>query len=327
MAKDPAFLFYPGDYLRDTQCLSEAVQVAYDRIMCEHMRHSLITKKQFDFFTKKLRVEEKEELLMVLTETNDGYQITWVVESIEKRKAFTESRRQSRLKSDEDKVRIYIVRDNVRSTYKIGSSVNPIRRYNELANQKNPAIMGDEAGERDITLIWYSDIVKRSEEKSIHNQFISKKIYGEWFNLTDYDINLITKKLNGTYVNRTENEIENEIESVIGKENKKPKPKIQIEYPFSSNQFLEVWAHWKDYKKNEHKFNYKTPQSEQASLNELAGLATDEQTAIKIIHQSMAKGWKGFFELKTNTNGKQPTGGNVSNLDIARKIAEHYSKT
>lgn len=210
MAKDPAFLFYPGDYLRDTQCLSEPVQVAYDRIMCEHMRYSLISKKQFDFFTKKLSQSEKEELLMVLTETSEGYQITWVVESIEKRKAFTESRRKSRLKSDEDNVRIYIVRDNVRSTYKIGSSVNPLRRYNELSNQKNPAIMGDEAGERDLTLIWYSDPVQRSEEKRLHNQFINKNIYGEWFNLTEEDINLITKKINGTYVQRTEDEIENE---------------------------------------------------------------------------------------------------------------------
>lgn len=200
----------PGDYLRDTQCLSEGSQVAYDRIMCEHIRSSIISKKQFNFFTKRLNESEKEELFMVLTATEEGYYISWVADSIKKRKAFTESRRKSRLKSDEDNVRIYIVRDNVRSTYKIGSSVNPIRRYNELANQKNPAIMGDEAGERNLTLVWYSDPVKRSEEKVLHNQFINKNIYGEWFNLTEEDINQITKKLNGTYVQRTENEIENE---------------------------------------------------------------------------------------------------------------------
>ena len=29
MAKDPAFLFYPGDYLRDTQCLSSNAQASY----------------------------------------------------------------------------------------------------------------------------------------------------------------------------------------------------------------------------------------------------------------------------------------------------------
>ena len=65
--KDFAFMFYPGDYLRDTQCLSERVQVAYDRIMCEHMRNICISQQQLKFFTKKLTDEEMEDLLMVLT--------------------------------------------------------------------------------------------------------------------------------------------------------------------------------------------------------------------------------------------------------------------
>lgn len=98
MAKDPAFLFYPGDYLRDTQCLSEKVQVAYDRIMCEHMRNICISQAQLNFFTKKLNSDEKEELLMVLTQVEGGYKIDWVVESINKRKAYSESRSKNRSK-------------------------------------------------------------------------------------------------------------------------------------------------------------------------------------------------------------------------------------
>jgi hypothetical protein len=96
MANDPAFLFYPGDYLRDTQILSEKSQVAYDRIMCEHMRNICITQQQLKFLTKKLNEEENEELMSVLTQKNGCYQITWVVESISKRKAYSESRRQNR---------------------------------------------------------------------------------------------------------------------------------------------------------------------------------------------------------------------------------------
>lgn len=99
MAKDPAFLFYPGDYLRDTQNLSEKSQVAYDRIMCEHMRNICIRHSQLKFFTKRLSPDEIEELLMVLTETDEGYQITWVAESIEKRRAYSESRRKNRTKN------------------------------------------------------------------------------------------------------------------------------------------------------------------------------------------------------------------------------------
>jgi hypothetical protein len=97
MAKDPAFLFYPGDYLRDTQCLSEKTQVAYDRIMCEHMRNICISQQQLNFFTKKLNEDEKTELLMTLKKVNGGFQIEWVAESICKRKDYSESRRKNKL--------------------------------------------------------------------------------------------------------------------------------------------------------------------------------------------------------------------------------------
>lgn len=96
MSKDPAFLFYPGDYLRDTQCLNPNCQVAYDRIMCEHMRNICITQQQLKFFTKRLNEEELEELLMVLSEKDGKYQIAWVAESIEKRRKYSESRRNNR---------------------------------------------------------------------------------------------------------------------------------------------------------------------------------------------------------------------------------------
>ncbi len=98
MAKDTrfCFTFYPGDYLRDTQCLSEGAQVAYDRIMCEHMRNICVSQQQLKFFTKKLSEDEKEELLTVLTKSDDGYMISWVVDSIVKKQAYSESRAENR---------------------------------------------------------------------------------------------------------------------------------------------------------------------------------------------------------------------------------------
>ena len=96
MAKDPAFLFYPGDYLRDTQCLSPAAQVAYDRIMCEHMRNICISHAQLKFFTKRLTDDEREEVMAVLKEVDGCFQIEWVAESICKRKDYSESRRKNR---------------------------------------------------------------------------------------------------------------------------------------------------------------------------------------------------------------------------------------
>lgn len=96
MAKDPAFLFYPGDYLRDTQCLSEKSQVAYDRIMCEHMRNICITQEQLNFFIKRLSEDEKSEVLFLLVKVKGGYQIEWVAESICKRMSYSESRRKNK---------------------------------------------------------------------------------------------------------------------------------------------------------------------------------------------------------------------------------------
>ena len=108
MGKDPAFLFYPGDYFRDTQCLSEKSQVAYDRIMCEHMRsaedayekHMPITRDSIKiakhvhkFLTKGLNEEELEQLSNVIVKLLDGFQIEWVVTSIINRISYRESRK------------------------------------------------------------------------------------------------------------------------------------------------------------------------------------------------------------------------------------------
>lgn len=97
MAKDPAFLFYPGDYLQDTQGMSERSQVAYDRIICKHMLNIPITKEQLNHFTKRLDELEKSEVMSVLTKFEGGYIIEWVAESINKRKAFSRSRAENRI--------------------------------------------------------------------------------------------------------------------------------------------------------------------------------------------------------------------------------------
>jgi len=126
MAKDPAFLFYPGDYLRDTQCLSEKAQVAYDRILCEHMRNICITQDKLNFFTKRLNDDEKNELLHVLTKCDGGYQIEWVTDSIAKRQSYSESRRKNRLKKNDKK------EDNISKTY-----VSHMENENEIITNSN----------------------------------------------------------------------------------------------------------------------------------------------------------------------------------------------
>jgi hypothetical protein len=89
-----------------------------------------------------------------------------------------------------------------------------------------------------------------------------------------------------------------------GKEGKgNAPPVVEIIYPFDDD-FKNHWEQWKDYKRVEHKFQYKSPQSEQASLSDLVRKSGGQKsTAIAVINQSVANGWKGFFELKNQSNG------------------------
>ena len=81
--------------------------------------------------------------------------------------------------------------------------------------------------------------------------------------------------------------------------------KREIIFPFTSNEFINIWNLWKEYKHTEHKFRYKSEISEQSSLKKLSGLAKgNENTAIQILEDAMANGYKGFFELKNNNNGR-----------------------
>lgn len=102
------------------------------------------------------------------------------------------------------------------------------------------------------------------------------------------------------------------------KENDGPPPKI-VALPFDE-QFAPEWKKWKDYKLSEFKFCYKSVESETAAISELVNLSKQNQeTAIAIIQQSMAKGWKGFFELK---NSNQNNGSNNNQNGTARSGTE-----
>lgn len=300
MAKDPAFLFYPGDWLMGTMGMTFYEKGAYMELLVYQFNR--------DAFKENIAINmigaDAWEVLkdkFILDESGKFYNKR-LREEKEKRKAYTESRRKARTKKDTDEVRLYVVRDNVRLTYKIGTSVNPLRRYNELCNQKSPAIMETEnAVERDLTLIWYSDPIERKVESVVHEHLSSKRIKGEWFNLTKKDINYLTKTYGGKLrtLERTENENENEDRDISKDKDS------DIVYPYESENFKKMWGQWMEYKRTEFNFKFKSQQSQQAALTKLANLANNEDDAIKIIMQSMAEGWKGLFKIKTNGKTKE----------------------
>ena len=90
------------------------------------------------------------------------------------------------------------------------------------------------------------------------------------------------------------------------------KKKIEIVFPFTGELFVAMWQNWKDYKKSDHKFTYKSAISEQAALKQLSKMADgDEQRAIEIIEYSISQGYKGLFENTKNAthiknNRKEP---------------------
>lgn len=114
-----------------------------------------------------------------------------------------------------------------------------------------------------------------------------------------------------------------------GEKEKKSAPKkekeLQINNPFDE-QFLEVWARWKKYKSQQHRFTYKSELSENAALAKLFELSNgSRELAGKIIDQSISQGWSGLFELKHNQQQqhKQPKRDKVEEaMSVMEKVAK-----
>lgn len=74
---------------------------------------------------------------------------------------------------------VYIMKDNHTGHYKIGRSDSPTKREATLLSQKSS-----------IELIFHTKAVARFE-RSLHNLFEEKRVRGEWFELDEFDIQLI----------------------------------------------------------------------------------------------------------------------------------------
>lgn len=92
---------------------------------------------------------------------------------------------------------------------------------------------------------------------------------------------------------------------------------IKVELPWDDPRFTEVWKLWKDFKKQQFNFAYKAI-GEQGALKDLADLSHgDMGVAIQIIYQSIKKGWKGFFAIRS-IPGNEPVGNR--NMDYKQQL-------
>ena len=140
-------------------------------------------------------------------------------------------------------------------------------------------------------------LTKLEEEGAIISGNFNGKRYDrtKWFTLS----NAITE-LGDIHLTKTVNAI-TEIVEPIPKYNQVTTQDTtkKVIFPFEGGLFAEAWVLWKQYKKEEKNFRFKSPISEQASLIDLQKISNNnEQEAIAIIHTAISKGWAGLHADK-----------------------------
>ena len=101
----------------------------------------------------------------------------------------------------------------------------------------------------------------------------------------------------------------------------------EVVLPFQTESFETAWNEWKEYKRTDHRFTYKTAQSEQRALIKLQNTHGTETEAIDAIHTAIANGWKGLVFGKS-TNGR-PNARRAANLesDLNREKLAEFART
>lgn len=224
MAKDPAFLFYPGDWQGGTMYFDHQTKGAYIDLMILQFNVGKFTEAQakqvlsicFDVAWPLLKQKFQTDGVLFW---NDR-----LCSEIEKRKKFTES-----------------------------------RRNNGLAVKK---------------------MTKTDEAYAYH---MHKHMEDE---------------------NRNRNIEDNTVKIKKGQPKKNEVVFPDADNPDMNDSWIDVWGQWTDYKKSQHKETYKTTKTEQVALNNLVALSEGSPAeAEKIVQQSIANLWKGFFKLKNSLNG------------------------
>lgn len=73
----------------------------------------------------------------------------------------------------------------------------------------------------------------------------------------------------------------------------------------SAELISETWERWKKYKKQQHRFKYKSEDSELTAFKKLSEYSkNNSEAAAKIVEQSISNGWAGLFELKEKETNK-----------------------
>lgn len=108
-----------------------------------------------------------------------------------------------------------------------------------------------------------------------------------------------------------------------GKQKKKDPVQVFKSIPEwkDEDQVITAWEQWKEYRRLEDGFRYKSDTSEASALKKLHKFSQgDPETALRILDQSISNGWKGLFELKTSSTGSKT--GKVSLMSHYQSMTE-----
>lgn len=104
MAKDPAFLFYYGDALKDIMLMTLQQKGYYLTIICSsHVNMCLSYDELMIIMQGSNELDLKVIMSKIESDEQENYFIPWVKEAQEKRAKYSESRRNNRKKGLEDK--------------------------------------------------------------------------------------------------------------------------------------------------------------------------------------------------------------------------------
>ena len=96
-------------------------------------------------------------------------------------------------------------------------------------------------------------------------------------------------------------------DEIIEDEISKVEENEKFDLIFISDEFKNIWNDWKEYKKTQFKFYYKSDKSEQIAIEQFQKLAKSNPIRAKEIYEySVANGYKGFFEPKINESNNKP---------------------
>jgi|WetSurMetagenome_2_1015567.scaffolds.fasta_scaffold22974_7 hypothetical protein len=94
--------------------------------------------------------------------------------------------------------------------------------------------------------------------------------------------------------------------NIKAKAKAKEQPNTEYEIEYVNELIKNAWIKFKDYKKTQFNFNYKSVKSEQIAINDFVKLCNNNyDNADKIINQTIVNGWKGLFELKENNTSEK----------------------